>query len=85
MSFEHKPNSGSLFKNDKRETDSQPHAKGSAQIEGVAYWVSAWTNQSDNGTRYQSLKFSRKDENRAANPQIQVAPQEEDFSDSIPF
>jgi len=82
MTFEHKPNSGSLFKNDKRETDSQPNAKGSALIDGVAYWVSAWTNESANGARYQSLKFSRKDENTAPNP---AAPHPEDPNDSIPF
>jgi hypothetical protein len=41
MAYEQKDNSGSLFRNDKRETDSQPHAKGSALIEGVEFWVSA--------------------------------------------
>jgi len=82
MTFEHKPDTGSLFKNDKRETDSHPNAKGSALIDGVEYWVVAWTNFKGDGSPYQSLKFSKKDENRAPNPASQ---QEPDFSDDIPF
>ena len=60
-SFQQKDNSGSLFRNDKREKDSHPHAKGSAMIDGVAYFVSAWTKEDKNGNRYQSLAFTRKD------------------------
>lgn len=81
MSYEHKPNTGSLFKNDKRETEAQPNARGSALIEGVEYWVAAWTNVKGD-TKYQSLKFSRKDENVAPKP---AAPKEEDFDDFLPF
>ena len=85
MTFEHKPNSGSLFKNDKRETDSQPNAKGSALIDGVAYWVSAWTNTAANGAKYQSLKFSKKEENRAPNPSPELVPHPDDPDNQIPF
>jgi hypothetical protein len=53
---------GVLFKNDKRENDKQPSMKGSCQIDGVEYWMSAWTNESKTGQRYQSLSFQRKDE-----------------------
>jgi hypothetical protein len=80
MTFQHKPDTGSLFKNDKREKETHPHAKGSALIDGVEYWVSAWTNEK-NGNKYQSLKFSRKDENTAPNPQTA----EPDFDDPLPF
>ena len=62
MAFEQKDNSGSLFKNDKREKDTHPHAKGSAKIDGVDYWVSAWTKTKDGGEKWQSLAFKRKDE-----------------------
>lgn len=82
--FQHKPDTGSLFKNDKREKETHPHAKGSALIDGVEYWVSAWTNDGKSG-KYQSLKFSRKDENRAPNPGRPEPSQDADFSDDIPF
>lgn len=83
MSFEHKPDTGSLFRNDKREKETHPHAKGSAMIDGVEYWISAWTNEAKDGSKYQSLKFSRKDENRAPNPASE--PANADFDDDIPF
>lgn len=84
MSFEHKPDTGSLFVNDKREKDTHPNAKGSALIDGVDYWVSAWTNTTKGGAKYQSLKFSRKDENRQ--PRAETLPDvEPPFNDEIPF
>ena len=60
MAFEQKDNSGSLFKNDKKEKDSHPNAKGSAKIGGVEYWVSAWTKKDKNGNPWQSLSFTKK-------------------------
>jgi hypothetical protein len=61
MAYEQKDNSGSLFKNDKREKDTHAHAKGTALIDGVEYWVDAWTNEARDGSKYQSLKFKRKE------------------------
>lgn len=88
MAYEQKENSGAIFKNDKREKDTQPHGKGSALIDGVAYWVSSWTNESPKG-RYQSLKFERKDSKpEAAKPQAQSKPSSEvtdDLTDDIPW
>jgi hypothetical protein len=60
MAFEHKPDSGSIFKNERKTSDSHPSMTGSALIDGVEYFVDAWTNESAKG-RYQSLKFKRKD------------------------
>lgn len=62
MAYEQKPDTGSLFVNDRREKDSQPNAKGTALIGGIQYWVSAWTNETKGGQKYQSLKFERKDD-----------------------
>jgi hypothetical protein len=62
MAYEMKELSGSLFKNQKREKDTHPNATGSALIDGVDYWVSAWTKKDKNGDPWQSLAFKRKDE-----------------------
>jgi hypothetical protein len=84
MSYEPKDNTGSLFKNDKKETDSHPNAKGSALIDGVEYWVDAWTNRDKNGNPYQSLKFKRKEARAAAPaPARRQAPPADDGD--IPF
>ena len=79
--YEQKDNAGALFINDKREKETQPNAKGSAMIGGVEYWVSAWTNTSSKGTKYQSLKFERKDAKFANTTELQS----EGLSDDVPF
>jgi hypothetical protein len=62
MAYEMKELSGSLFKNQKKEKDTHPNATGSALIDGVEYWVSAWTKEDKNGNKWQSLAFKPKDE-----------------------
>lgn len=73
---------GVLFGNDKRETDKHPNAKGSAQINGVEYWVSAWTNTDKNGRKYQSLKFQPKEQRAEQRTETRTA---DDFNDAVPF
>ena len=80
MSYEQKDFTGALFKNDKREKDSHPDATGSALIDGVEYWVSAWTKDGKNG-KYQSLAFKPKDKQASRSPERQPKKSTED----IPF
>lgn len=63
MAYELKENSGSLFKNERREKDSHPNATGTALIGGVEYWVSAWTKKGAKGA-FQSLAFKVKEPKR---------------------
>ena len=79
--YEQKDNTGALFANDKREKETQPNAKGSAMIDNVEYWVSAWTNTSSKGTKYQSLKFERKSEAFTNTAELQA----EALNDDVPF
>jgi uncharacterized protein (DUF736 family) len=63
MAYEIRPNTGSLFKNDKKEADTHPDYKGSGLIEGVGeVWLDAWINTSNSGVKYMSLKFKPKDQ-----------------------
>ncbi len=80
MSYEQRDMSGSLFRNDKKTSDSHPNAKGSAMIDGVEYWVSAWTKRDKNGNPWQSLAFTRKDSSLPAAP-----TPETDDDDILPF
>ena len=54
-------NKGVLFLNKDRDTDSKPNAKGSININGVEYWLSAWTNTDKNGNKYQKLSVQPKE------------------------
>lgn len=94
MAFEMKELSGSLFKNDRREQESQPNARGAALIGGVEYWVSAWTKKDKNGNPWQSLAFTPKEKKGAAAKEPEPAkpaarkPQPGGFDqmdDDIPF
>jgi hypothetical protein len=88
MAYEMKDNTGSLFANENRQSDSHANAKGTALIDGKEYWVDAWTNTSAGGKRYQSLKFKLKDKQ----PSAQGggfggggASVNQDLDDDIPF
>ncbi len=59
VAFTQKDNTGALFKNEDRSEDTHPNAKGSCTIEGVEYWLSAWTKEGKSG-KFQSLTFKRK-------------------------
>ena len=61
MAYEAKDNTGTIFRNDRKEKDTHPNAKGTALIDGVDYWVSAWTKKDKDGNAYQSIAFKRKD------------------------
>jgi len=61
MAYEQRDNTGSLFKNDRKEADTHPDYKGSALLNGVEHWLDAWINTAKDGSKYMSLKFKRKD------------------------
>lgn len=59
MAYQQRDNTGTLFRNERRENDNHPNARGAAIIDGVEYEVSAWTKQGQKGA-FQSLAFKRK-------------------------
>jgi hypothetical protein len=79
MAYEIRELSGSLFKNEKKTEEKHPQMQGSCLIEGVEYWVSAWTKEGTKN-RWQSLAFKRKDAKQDAKP-----ASIEQMDDDIPF
>lgn len=59
MDEQHKKrdNSGVLFVNDKKTKEGQPSMRGRATINGVDYYVSAWTKLTKDDKKYLSLAF----------------------------
>lgn len=82
MAYEMKNNSGSLFKNDKKESETHPDYKGSAKINGDEYWMSAWINESKEGKKYMSFNFKIKDIQPSVETESGITP---DVSSEIPF
>ena len=86
MGYEQRDNSGTIFKNDKREKDTHPHGTGKAMIGGVMYYVSAWTKDGNNG-KFQSLSFKPVEQQAPTQTRSNQRPEPASgsFDDEIPF
>ena len=86
MTYENKPGTGALFKNDKKGNDKAPDYRGPIyeRIDGdvVERQISAWLRKSKSGQSYMSLQVKDK----FVPSQAQAAPaKDDDFDDKIPF
>jgi hypothetical protein len=70
-------NSGALFKNDDKQTDKHPDYRGSINVDGTDYWLSAWLKTSKKGIRFMSLAVKPKED-----PNSKPKPE---FDDRVPF
>ncbi len=78
---------GALFKNEKKENESQPDYTGNINVKGTEQRISAWLNTSKSGIKYLSIKCSdpmpREDAGAPSAPAPATAPAPLD--DNIPF
>ena len=80
MSYDN-TNTGILFKNDRKLTDSHPDYNGTININGVDHWLSAWIKQGKKG-KFMSLSIGAEKE---AKPEQKHKDPEPAFDDHIPF
>ena len=60
--FKHKVGQGSVFRNDRKETETQADDTGSCDIGGEEYWISMWSNAATSTKKgYFALKFNKKE------------------------
>ena len=78
MAYETKDNTGSLWKNDRKEKDTHPDYTGSVRINGHDMWISAWLKES-NGKRFMSLAFKPKDGTSARPGQAEAKAAQDAF------
>ena len=77
-------NKGVLFKNDRKEKETQPDYTGKITLGGKEKRLAAWLKDGQRG-KFMSLQVSDFQEQQAA-PQAQPQPLlNDDFSDDIPF
>lgn len=83
MSYEQRDNTGSLFKNDKKETANHPDYKGSCLIDGVDYWMDAWIKPTKDGAgRWMSFSFKQKEKRAKQEPRRESSRSRDD---DVPF
>ncbi len=77
-------NRGSLFKNDRKDDAKFPDYKGSINVDGTDYWLSAWIKISKDGNKFMSLSVKNKNADASLQPKKKVKQEEFDDSD-LPF
>ena len=77
-------NRGSLFKNDRKDDAKFPDYKGSINVDGTDYWLSAWIKISKDGNKFMSLSVKNKNADAYLQPKKKVKQEEFDDSD-LPF
>jgi hypothetical protein len=77
-------NRWSLFKNTRKEKDSQPDYTGSLNVDGAEYYLDGWVKDGAKG-KFFSGKIKRKDAKPAAKPAEKPAAKYSDpFDDDLP-
>jgi len=93
MSYDN-TNSGMLARNDRKESEKHPDFKGSINVDGKDYWVSAWVKEGKpggkmEGRKYFSLSVTPKDDGttiqlRATGPTPPAPKGFDQLDDDIP-
>jgi uncharacterized protein (DUF736 family) len=80
MAYEHNNGSGTLFRNQKKETEKHPDYKGDGKLpDGTPVWISGWIKESSTGSKFLSLALQLKDE------QPKAEKKDEKSEDDLPF
>jgi hypothetical protein len=79
-------NRGSIWKNDDKREDKHPDFKGSLNVNGVEFWVSAWKRKEGASPKSPALSFSVKPkEEKPAASGFASGLRKDDMDDAIPF
>jgi uncharacterized protein (DUF736 family) len=73
-----------LQKNIDRKHDKSPEYRGSINIDGQEYWLAAWINANDDGSKYFSGKVTAKDADQSPAKPL-VSAKDAVGDDDIPF
>ena len=73
-------NRGSLFKNDRKDDAKFLDYKGSINVDGIDYWLSAWIKVSKDGNKFMSLSVKNKNADASLQPKKKVV-----YEDDAPF
>ena len=86
MSYDN-TNRGQIWRNENKERDTHPDFKGSVDVEGVEYWVSAWKRKEGANPKAPALSFSiqKKEARQEPDTHADYGNRDTDLDDSVPF
>jgi hypothetical protein len=79
MAYEHKINSGSIFKNDYKQNPNQPDYKGQVNVDGVMKDIALWVKDGQKG-KFFSVSIQEPYRKPDAQPQVTNTTEED-----VPF
>lgn len=89
MAYELRNNSGSLFRNKRKEQENHPDSTGTVMIAGVEYFINGWTKTTKDGDKWVSLSFKPKDGKSESKPAARNTRRDErdgdGFDSDLPF
>jgi len=84
MAYEQKDNSGTLFKNDRKERETHADYQGTIVVAGVEYWLNAWVKEGQRG-KFFSLSVRPKEEAKPKGYTPRQKPVRDDDESEVPF
>lgn len=81
MPYETRDNTGSMFKNNRKERENQPDMTGEIMVEGKLFWLNAWRKVDKNNNPWYSFSVKPKEIRDSAPAEGKRAP----IDDDIPF
>lgn len=60
MSYEQRDNTGSLFRNERKESEKHPDYSGTCTIDGKQFFFDGWLKTSESGKKWMSFSFKEK-------------------------
>ena len=71
--YEHKDNSGTFRKNDRKEKETHADLRGDGKMFGKNVWINVWMKKDKNGNPYYSMSIREKEnftQNKAAEEDV---------------
>lgn len=78
-------NRGSIWKNEDKIEDTHPDFRGSLNVDGVEYWVSAWKRKPDAKENAPALTFTVKLKESKQKPTKPAVQMKQEDTDDIPW
>lgn len=66
MAYELKPGNGTLFENNRKQSDTHPDLTGSINVNGVEHWFSGWWKQGSSGAQFLSVSIGKPKDQQSA-------------------